>query len=179
MTGKKIPSHDIDLFRQSVGKVKPVKHSQATIPRKTPAAIPQQLKKDEQAALKDMLSDHYDPAKLLHSDGSSFVRPGIQNSVLRKLKRGLFSTHAELDLHGMTLAQARPRLVEFLNEARNTNQQCVRIIHGKGLNSSGKGPVLKPMIAHWLSQRDEVLAYCSARPVDGGSGAVYVLLRKN
>ena len=85
---------------------------------------------------------------------------------------------AELDLHGYTVAKAREALIEFLSSVRRRRHTCVRIVHGKGRGSPGKKPVLKNKVFTWLCQRDEVLAVCPARPFDGGSGAVYVLLKK-
>jgi DNA-nicking Smr family endonuclease len=107
-----------------------------------------------------------------------YCREGLQQTVLRKLKRGQFRVSAFLDLHGMTVTIARQALAHFLQIARRDNITCVRIIHGKGNRSRHKGPILKHKVNHWLRQRDEVLAFCSARPVDGGTGAVYVLLRR-
>ena len=98
--------------------------------------------------------------------------------MLRKLRRGQFQIGPALDLHGMTVATAREALTRFLHAARREGRSCVRIIHGKGNGSRHRGPVLKLKINHWLRQRDEVLAFCSARPVDGGTGAIYVLLRR-
>lgn len=108
-----------------------------------------------------------------------FRQPGVQLAVMRKLRRGQLACQAELDLHGLSLAQARQQLSAFLAQVSARGLRCVRVIHGKGLRSSPRGPVLKPNVARWLQQRQEILAYCSARPVDGGSGALYVLLRKN
>ena len=103
----------------------------------------------------------------------------MQQAILRKLRRGQFQVGAALDLHGMTVATARDALAAFLQHARRDSLGCVRIIHGKGKRSHHRGPVLKQKINHWLRQRDEVLAFCSARPMDGGTGAIYVLLRKS
>jgi DNA-nicking Smr family endonuclease len=108
----------------------------------------------------------------------SYARPGLQRTVMRRLRRGDYRIGAELDLHGMTADAARGELARFLREAIGRELRCVRIIHGKGLGSEGRGPVLKPRVARWLRQRDDVLAYCSARPADGGTGALYVLLRR-
>ncbi|MEX0606657.1 MAG: Smr/MutS family protein, partial [Halofilum sp. (in: g-proteobacteria)] len=83
---------------------------------------------------------------------------------------------AELDLHGMTRVEAATALEQFMRECRQRRLGCVRIVHGKGRRSSDQGPVLKPAVANWLRRRNEVLAFTSARPVDGGSGALYVLL---
>jgi DNA-nicking Smr family endonuclease len=102
----------------------------------------------------------------------------VQQAVLRKLRRGAFAIQAEMDLHGLTAGQAADEVPLFLHEAQERGLRCVRIIHGKGRKVADKGPILKPLLNHWLQQRREVLAFSSARPEDGGTGAVYVLLRK-
>jgi len=106
-----------------------------------------------------------------------FSRSGLQHKVLRKLRRGQYAIGAELDLHGCTVVEARNLLVAFLNSCRHEQIRCVRIIHGKGNRSLQRQPILKGKVNYWLQQRDEVLAFCSARPVDGGAGAIYVLLK--
>ena len=102
----------------------------------------------------------------------------MQQSVLHKFRRRQYQLGTLLHLHGMTAAAARDALAVFLQRARRDNLHCVRIIHGKGNGSRHRGPVLKQKINHWLRQRDEILAFCSARAVDGGTGAIYVLLRR-
>jgi DNA-nicking Smr family endonuclease len=173
-----LSDEDFDLFRESVGDVKRIVDDRADTGRPLPSAVPEQLRRDEQRVRDEMLADRYDPDHFTLADGISFHRPGVQHHVLRKLRRGHYSIGSELDLHGMTSREARLALVEFLNTARRAHQHCVRIIHGKGLRSSNKGPVLKPKVAKWLTQFDDVLAYCTARPIDGGTGAIYVLLKK-
>ncbi len=110
-------------------------------------------------------------------DTLSYVQSGIQKQVFRKLKRGQYSIEAELDLHGLTRDEAQQQLNEFILEVRERGMRCVRIIHGKGYGSSNHGPVIKPLVNQWLRKRNEILAVCSARPVDGGTGAVYVLIK--
>lgn len=178
MKKQALSEEDLDLFRESIGEVKRIVDDRADTGKPLPRPVPQQLHRDEQQALDEMLADQYDSSRLNLADGISFQRPGVQHNVIRKLRRGQYSVGLELDLHGMTAREARLALIEFLNAARKANQTCVRIIHGKGLRSSNKGPVLKPKVAKWLTQFDDVLAYCTARPADGGSGAIYVLLRK-
>jgi DNA-nicking Smr family endonuclease len=170
---------DQALFRQTVGpvrllpcdRIEPVPHHPAPIPRFTEA--------DERQVLADMVSDYFEPADLDTGDELYYRRDGVQLTVLRKLRRGQFQVGAALDLHGMTVAVAKEALTTFLYRAHRDNRSCVRIIHGKGNGSHHRGPVLKQKINHWLRQRDDVLAFCSARPMDGGTGAIYVLLRKN
>jgi DNA-nicking Smr family endonuclease len=101
----------------------------------------------------------------------------MQHNVLRKLRRGQFSISAELDLHGLRVEEARQALSHFLYHCRVNKKRCVRIIHGKGYRSANNQAVLKSKVNHWLRQHDDVLAFCSARAQDGGTGALYVLLR--
>jgi DNA-nicking Smr family endonuclease len=106
----------------------------------------------------------------------SFRRPGVAESVLRKLRRGEYRVGGELDLHGLTAVQAKQALRAFLAAAVARHAGCVRIIHGKGLRSGHRGPVLKSVVSGGLRRTAAVVAFVSARPVDGGTGAVYVLL---
>ncbi len=109
----------------------------------------------------------------------SFVRPGLSRQILRRLRRGEWVSQAELDLHGLTKLEAKIELVNFLFGCGRRGIRCIRIIHGKGLRSKNREPVLKLHVRHWLMQRDEVLAFVQARPVDGGGGAVMVLLKSS
>ncbi|MGH8373492.1 MAG: Smr/MutS family protein [Gammaproteobacteria bacterium] len=130
----------------------------------------------EQEILEESLAGLPDPNEPLIGDGLWYAKPGVQDSTLRKLRRGHYSVGAELDLHGLRSEAARHALIEFLQSVRNRRVRCVRIIHGKGHRSGPRGPVLKQKLNGWLQQRDDVIAFCSARPTDGGTGAVYVLL---
>ena len=107
----------------------------------------------------------------------NYLRNGLAQQTVKKLRRGHWVIQDELDLHGLTSVEAREMLVDFLNHCRKNGFRCIRIIHGKGLRSKNREPVLKTKIANWLMQRDEVLAFCQARQVDGGGGAVVVLLK--
>jgi len=179
MTKKlELAPEDLQLFRDAVGSVKRLEHDRYEHPRALPAPIPRSTQSDERQVLQDMVSDYFEPAELETGEELYYCREGIQNGVLRKLRRGQFRVQGILDLHGMTVATARCELSAFLQESRRDNMTCVRIIHGKGNRSRHKGPVLKEKVNLWLRQRDEVLAFCSARSVDGGTGAVYVLLRR-
>ncbi|ALG67806.2 DNA mismatch repair protein MutS [Beggiatoa leptomitoformis] len=147
-----------------------------TSPR--PRPIPRQRFLEDAQVKEDMLSDAYDPAELETGEELLFLRSGIQQTLFRRLRRGQLSIETELDLHGMTVPIAREAIAEFLHYCQSRNIRCARIIHGKGYGSWQKQPILKIKVNHWLRQRDEVLAFCSARPVDGGTGAVYVLLKR-
>jgi len=107
----------------------------------------------------------------------SFQRAGVRTQVVRRLRRGLIPIEDELDLHGLSQAAARDRLAEFLANSRYAGMRCVRIIHGKGYRSGARGPVLKMAVDLWLRRHLDVMAFTSARAIDGGTGAVYVLLR--
>lgn len=174
----KVSDEDSALFRRTVGKVTPLRHDRTQPARGKVPPIPKQLHSDERQVVEDLLSDVIDPADVEYGDELLFVRPGIQHSVLRKLRRGQFSIDAELDLHGMNTTTARRALADFLHACRFSHARCVRIIHGKGRGSAQGRPVLKNKVNVWLQQRDDVLAFCSARPIDGGTGAVYVLLKR-
>ncbi|MGH8619556.1 MAG: Smr/MutS family protein [Burkholderiales bacterium] len=167
------------LVGAQVGPIAPLApHGRAELPRPRPRPIPAQLVRDEADALRESLSDHV-PYELAMESGEElrFLRTGLSTDVLRKLRRGHWRIDNHLDLHGHTVDEARTALTLFLQECRHTGARCVRIVHGKGLRSKGREPVLKGKVAAWLLQRDEVLAYCQARTVDGGGGAVIVLLK--
>ncbi len=170
---------DADLFRRAVGDVAllpPSGKTHSTSPQ--PLPIPRQRIADEQAALEESLSDEFTVDTLLDTDEAlSYARPGIGQDILRKLRRGHWVIQGQLDLHGMRRDEAREALAEFLRNAVKRGTRCVRIIHGKGLGSVNKEPVLKNKVRNWLVQKEEVIAFCQARAADGGSGALVVLLR--
>jgi DNA-nicking Smr family endonuclease len=174
----KITAAERQLFRDAIKGVRRIKSDKILQKRNRPAPLPYQLWQDEAQARDDMFSDDWDIAHIETGEELLFSREGIQQNLLRKLRRGHFSVGAELDLHGQTVAEARVSLTEFLHHCRDANIRTVRIVHGKGHGSRNKLPVLKNKVNHWLQQRDEVLAFCSARQVDGGTGAVYVLLKR-
>lgn len=168
-----------NLFAHSVGKVTPLR------PRNTYEIAPQpappeplQLHIDEQNVLREAMSDAFDVSTLLETDSDlSFRRPGIGVDVTRKLRAGNWSIQRQLDLHGLRTDEAREALGQFIRLSHRTGLRCVRIIHGKGLGSPGKVPVLKSKVLSWLVQKREVLAFVQARPADGGAGALVVLLQ--
>jgi DNA-nicking Smr family endonuclease len=140
--------------------------------------VAKQYLADEQAALEQSLSDEFSVETLLETDEElSFARNGIGQDILRKLRRGHWVIQSQLDLHGMRTEEAREALAEYLRAVGKRGLRCVRIIHGKGLGSVNREPVLKRKVRNWLVQKDEVIAFCQARAVDGGAGAVVVLLK--
>jgi len=170
---------DHALFRQQMQDVERLTHDRVTHSVKKPGPIARQTLADELQVITDMMSDDIEAQDVEYGEYLLFKRDGIQHKVMKKLRQGRYRIDAELDLHGLTVDQAREALAQFLNECQQHNSRALRIIHGKGLGSAHKGPVLKNSINKWLPQRQEVLAFCSAMPADGGTGAVYVLLRKS
>ena len=168
---------DRNLFRKAADGARPLKQDRRGPFRKRRKPVPQSRRHDDQVVLASLLSDDFSP-DIETGEELLFVRTGIQQRVLRKFRRGQYAIEAELDLHGYTVAEARETVSRFLHHMRAAGKRCVRIVHGKGLSSEGKLPVLKVKVNSWLRQKDDVLAFCSARPQDGGTGAVYVLLKK-
>jgi DNA-nicking Smr family endonuclease len=166
---------DRELFRKAVEGTRPLPEQPARPSRPAPAPRARFRRADEAAVLRESLEA--DPeAESDTGEDLSFRRPSVSLMVFRKLRRGEFSVRDEIDLHGFTAVEARAVLYEFLADAGSSGARCVRVIHGKGRRSGHQGPVLKRKLGRWLQVRQDVLAYCSARPVDGGTGAVYVLL---
>jgi DNA-nicking Smr family endonuclease len=170
---------EANLFRTTVGEVAPLRTAaRVSTPLPRPQPIAHQRLADDEAALQESLSDEFSIDTLLEVDEDlSFVRGGIGPDVLRKLRGGCWVTQDQLDLHGLRTDQARQALSQFVRDSMKRGMRCVRIIHGKGLGSLGKKPVLKNKVRNWLVQKDEVLAFCQARAADGGSGALMVLLK--
>jgi DNA-nicking Smr family endonuclease len=170
---------EANLFRTTVGEVAPLRTAaRVSTPLPRPQPIAHQRLADDEAALQESLSDEFSIDTLLEVDEDlSFVRGGIGPDVLRKLRGGGWVTQDQLDLHGLRTDQARQALSQFVRDSMKRGMRCVRIIHGKGLGSLGKKPVLKNKVRNWLVQKDEVLAFCQARAADGGSGALMVLLK--
>ena len=174
----KISDDDAALFRDSVGDIKPLDSDTVKHESKRPGPYPRQRQRDDEQVKIDMMSDHLDIDEVETGDELLFVRKGLQHKTVKRLRRGEFAIDAELDLHGQTVDEARQLLANFIPACQAAGKRCVRIIHGKGHGSFQKKPVLKNKVNMWLQQRDDVLAFCSARPNDGGTGAVYVLLKR-
>lgn len=165
-------------FAHAVGPVtpmRPVVRVDLSPPR--PDAIPRQRDLDEQAALAQSLSDEVDlESLLLTDDGLSHRRPGVGIDVVNKLRRGHWSVQAEIDLHGLRRDEARDSLAQFIRDTARRGQRCVRVVHGKGLGSPGRQPVLKAKVQRWLAQSAEVIAFVQGSGPQGGAGALIVLL---
>lgn len=176
----KANSNDNQRFADLLDNVKPLHdeyNNQVIHQTPKPKPTPKETLKDEKRVLEESLEISIEKEDLQTGDSLSFCRAGIQKSIFKRLKKGHFTVGDELDLHGHTRADAQIALSNFIQKARENNIRCVRIIHGKGYGSNNKGPIIKPLVNKWLQQRNEILAFCSARPIDGGTGAVYVLLK--
>ncbi|MCC5812711.1 MAG: Smr/MutS family protein [Ectothiorhodospiraceae bacterium] len=177
MSDERDEHDELALFRQAVADVTPLRQDRVHLRPPRPRPVPRQTLADEARVVEELLTHEIEPEMLETGEELLFARPGVQKRVLRKLRRGQYPPQEELDLHGMTVAVAHQALRAFLMECRHHHLRCVRVIHGKGNRSSNRGPVLKTKVDRWLRQWDDVIAFSSARPVDGGTGAVYVLLR--
>lgn len=166
------------LFADAVGPVVPMPargHRPADPPTATPQ--PRQRELDEQAALREAWSDAVDvESLLLTDDGLGFRRAGVGPDVLARLRRGQWAIQGQLDLHGLRREEARESLVAFVATARRQGLRCLRVVHGKGLGSPGREPVLKAKVQRWLAQSDAVIAFAQASAPQGGAGALIVLL---
>ncbi|MHB1143859.1 MAG: Smr/MutS family protein [Thiobacillus sp.] len=169
------------LFRRAVADATPLPPSnRADLARPRPKPVARQRRADEEQVLVDAFADPWDwEAAVSTGEELFFSRPGVPAAALRKLRRGGWVVHGELDLHGHTGDEARVALAAFLNRCMIEDRRCVRIIHGKGHGSKNRLPVLKNKVRHWLMQREDVLAFCQARTVDGGAGAAIVLLKSS
>ena len=174
-----------EFFALAVGPIKPLppKHrpgQRASLHRVATSPIAVQHQLDELAVMQEALSDEFDVETLLDTDDAlSYRRPGIGTDVTRKLRKGGWSIQGQVDLHGLRREDARQALVDFIKDAAKMGWRCVRVVHGKGLGSPGKMPVLKGKVQSWLIQKQEVLAFVQARPAHGGAGALVVLLAQN
>lgn len=168
-----------NLFTHFVGTVTPLPRTDRIALEQAPPT-PRRLQHelDEERVLREAMSDEFDVSTLLDVDDQlSFRRPGIGLDVTHKLRGGHWSIQRQLDLHGLRSDEAREALGQFIRLSHRTGLRCVRVVHGKGLGSPGRTPVLKAKVQRWLVQKKEVLAFVQARPADGGAGALVVLLQ--
>ena len=174
-------NEDEAAFRQAMAGVRPLKQEARITPvKKKVAAVTARRQKKPVATENHPFFTFSDPADLrdVHSDESLFfARAGIQQKVAKRLRRGEYLPEEELDLHGYTVNEARTALAEFIADCKKQHIRHTRIIHGKGFRSEDRIPVIKTHVAYWLPQHPDVLAFASCLAKDGGSGALYVLLR--
>jgi DNA-nicking Smr family endonuclease len=171
---------DSGLFRRLMSDTKPLQRSgTASLHKPTVSPRARFARRDEQAVLRESLEADIDECEAGAGESLRFNRASVGKRTMRKLARGNFSVQDEIDLHGMTVVEAKTALREFLDDCALRGFTCIRVVHGKGLGSGQRGPILKSKVNNWLRRWDHVLAFVSTRQIDGGTGAVYVLLRKN
>lgn len=174
----KIDQEDIALFKENIGEIEHIDQDKIHPVTKHPKPIAPFQQQSLEQEFSDTFSDEYEAPTVGSEETLNFRRGGIQHRLFSRLRNGNLHIEAELDLHGMTIPVAHQELAKFLHECQHYNIRCVRIIHGKGWNSKHHKPVLKSKLNAWLQQDEDILAFCSAPIEDGGSGAVYVLLKR-
>lgn len=176
MTKKILTPVESDLFRQSIGSVRAVKNDKILMEKEQkPKPFPKaraDTNDDHGLDFTDLTLD-----KLGIEDSLSYSAPGLQKNVLKKLRKGYFGLDAEIDLHGLTSAEAKRQLLNFIYLCVEDGYRCVHIVHGKGYRSPDNQPVLKNNLNSWLRQHQDVQAFCSTPPKEGGTGAIFVLLQ--
>ncbi len=177
LTPAPIDEDDADLFRQAIGQVRRLAVVAPAPSGPRPAPHPRMFEADEAAVPHELLDMSFDPALMEVGEELTYLRDGYPSKILKTLRRGQYSVQFVLDLHQMNTAAAQVSIIEFLAEAHRGGMRCVRIIHGKGLRSKAAGPILKGLTERMLRRRDDVIAFASARPSEGGTGAVIVLLK--
>lgn len=173
----KLPPDEAELFRNAMRDVRRQRAATPPPARPKPPAQARFTHADERAVLQESLAPITDYSLVETGEELSFRRDDVSPKVLRKLRSGHYAVAAELDLHGLNAIEARAALSDFVFNALAMRHGCVRIVHGKGNRSGPRGPVLKNVVNRWLLQCAAVCAFGSARPMDGGTGAVYVLLK--
>ncbi len=175
---RKPPEEDIRAFRDAVRGAKPLRHQPRVRHRPKPPPPRARFRRlGEAEVLEDSLVLTPIDLDVEFGDALSYRRGGVQDAVMRRLRRGYYRVEAELDLHGLIVAEAKRELRDFLSRCIARQQRCVRVIHGKGLGSGPRGPVLKQAVNVILRRTENVVAFCSANQRDGGTGAIYVLLQ--
>ena len=172
-----ITDEDRALFRRAAGGVRRIEDDRipSARPRRTPAGRDRTARGD--GAHEGLTDSEWTP-EIAPGDVLSFARAGVRRREMERLRRGRYGVEANLDLHGRFMADAMPALSRFIEDSCRAHRRCVRIVHGKGFGSPGGRPIMKANVDRWLRARSEVLAFCSATPPDGGTGALYVLLKR-
>ncbi len=169
---------DRELFRRAMADASPLK-AKKRVPaeRRKPRPGAHFSRSDEHEVLRESLTSDIDEIEANTGEAVRFHRPSVGKRTMRRLARGSYAVQAEIDLHGLTVAEAKPALRQFISDCMLSGYRCVRVVHGKGRGSGERGPVLKPSVNRWLRRWDDVLAFVSTPQVHGGTGAIYVLLR--
>ena len=172
-----ITDEDRELFRRAAGDVRRMEDDRAPRTRSPRVARRRGPERSSPSSAHGLSDSEWTPV-VGPGDVLTFARPGVQRRMIERLRRGRCEIEADLDLHGRIVADAVAALSRFIEDARSRGLRCVRIVHGKGFGSSEGRPIMKAYVDRWLRNRPEVLAFCSALPPDGGTGALYVLLRR-
>ena len=172
-----ITDEDRELFRRATGDVRRIEDDRAPPVRTGRAPHTRGQARSEPSSSPGLAESEW-TSDVGPGDVLSFARGGVRRREIERLRRGRFEVEADLDLHGRIVADAVVALDRFLDDSRRRGRRCVRIVHGKGFGSRSGRPIMKAHVDRWLRARSEVLAFCSARPPDGGTGALYVLLRR-
>ncbi len=171
-----VSNDDRELFRGAIGPVRKLDAApdlrRETAPQ--PAPLPVQSEADERAVIRELLASDETASGATSGEALNFLQNGYPPRLLKQLRRGQFRIEDEIDLHHLRVTEAKQVLAEFFAAARNHRRRCLRIVHGKG--RSGEG-ILKSLVDGWLRQRSEVIGFVSARPAEGGTGAVLILLK--
>lgn len=170
-------SEDSTLFRNTVGEIQPVKARHRNQQTSKPPAKVLQRRHEERKTLEESLHNPTEETTAEPAEGASFQRGSVTRKRMRELRSGKLPVRDDIDLHGLTRQEAKPQLHSFIHTCAHSGISCVLVVHGKGMRSGANGPVLKNAVNRWLRDWETVLAFCPARSCDGGSGAVYVLLK--
>jgi DNA-nicking Smr family endonuclease len=166
------------LFRRAMADARPLVTDTVEPPKRRPRALARFSRQDERQALRESLEDTPHAIEIANGSALFYRHASVNHKTMRRLARGGISVQAEIDLHGLISSEAKDVVRNFIEDALLRRYTCVRIVHGKGLGSGHNGPVLKRKVDQWLRRWEPVLAFVSARQADGGTGAVYVLLKK-
>ncbi len=174
------PDDDRALFRRAMDDARPLERDKRA-PDYKPKPVPRARfrRADERSVLKESLEADIEEIETGAGESLRFQRASVGKRTMRKLARGNYAVQGEIDLHGLTVPEAKGALREFISESGARGHTCVRVVHGKGLGSGERGPILKTKVNNWLRRWNEVLAFVSTRQVHGGTGAVYVLLNRD
>ena len=173
-----ITDEDRELFRRAAGDVRRLEDDRAhPQPTRRASRTRDRAQIVRPTGSRELAESTWTP-DVGPGDILSFTRGGVQRREAERLRRGRYRVEGDLDLHGRTVADASAALDRFLEDSRRRGWRCVRIVHGKGFGSPGGQPIMKAHVDRWLRNRSEVLAFCSATPPDGGTGALYVLIRR-
>ena len=169
-------NNDLQIFRELMHDVTPINSDRVEHQVKKPKSRPTKPAHAQNVNEELLFStEHVPECDVI----LGFERPGLQKPLLKKFRQGKMPIEASLDLHGYTAEQARTAMIGFMRQCHQEQVKIACIVHGKGFGSNGKQPVIKPLINKWLRELPEVLAFSSAQPKDGGTGAVYIMLRKD